>query len=255
MPQNLNLPKAAVLTLSLFLLGIAAVNAQYPSVTERVQNLQDFDERFLHYGYYFGLNEFGFKFEYEKTYSAPIVLKGRGLPDIELVKNYGFNVGLIGDMRINKFLNLRFEPGLYYNQRDFIYPDATPGLSTDQDYLREIKSTYIHLPLLIKFSALRINNFKPYLVGGISTSFNLSSNKKSNDDNSNNVFRVISQTYNYEIGFGIDFYLPYFKFSPSIRGLFSVDNELIQDVDPMSPWTSNINNLYSQAILINFTFE
>ena len=100
MPQNLNLPKAAVLTLSLFLLGIEALNAQYPSVTERVQNLQDFDERFLHYGYYFGLNEFGFKFEYEKTYSAPVVLKGRGLPDIELVKNYGFNVGLIGDMRI-----------------------------------------------------------------------------------------------------------------------------------------------------------
>ena len=26
-----------------------------------------------------------------------------------------------------------------------------------------------------------------------------------------------------------------------------VDNELIQDVDPMSPWTSNINNLYSQV--------
>jgi hypothetical protein len=111
------------------------------------------------------------------------------------------------------------------------------------------------LPLLIKFSALRVNNFKPYLVGGISSSFNLSSNKKSTDDNSNNVFRVISQTYNYEIGFGVDFYLPYFKFSPSIRGLFSIDNELIQDVDPMSPWTSNINNLFSQAILINFTFE
>ena len=237
MPQNLNLPRAAFLTLSLFLLRITVVNAQYPTVTERVQNLQDFDERFLHYGYYFGINQFGFKFEYEKTYSAPTILSGRGLPDIELVKNYGFNVGLIGDMRINKFLNLRFEPGLYYN------------------HLREIKSTYIHLPLLIKFSALRINNFKPYLVGGISSSFNLSSNKKSTDDNSNNVFRVISQTYNYEIGFGVDFYLPYFKFSPSIRGLFSIDNELIQDVDPMSPWTSNINNLFSQAILINFTFE
>jgi hypothetical protein len=107
----------------------------------------------------------------------------------------------------------------------------------------------------VKFSSLRVNNFRPYLVGGISTSFNLSSNKKSLDDNSSNVFRVINQVYNYEIGFGIDFYLPYFKFSPSIRGVFSVDNELIQDNNPISPWTSNINKLFSQGLIINFTFE
>ncbi len=230
-------------------------HTQYPTVTERVQNLQDFDEKFFHYGYFFGFNDFGYKFEYEKTYSGPINLGGRALPDIELIKSIGFNVGLIGDMRINKYLNLRFEPGLYYTQRDLIYPQATPGFFSSQDFIREVKSTYVHLPILLKFSSLRINNFKPYLVGGISTSFNLSSNKKSVDDNSSNVFRVISHTYNYEIGFGIDFYLPYFKFSPSIRGVFSMDNELIQDANPISPWTSNINRLFSQGLIINLTFE
>lgn len=255
MQRSLNQKNTILLTLVVLLFGITIGYAQYPSVKERVQNLQDFDEKFLHYGYFFGFNEYGYKFEYEKTYSGPPVLKGKGLPDIELVKNYGFNVGLIGDMRINKFINLRFEPGLYYSQRDLIYPDATPGLNSDQDYLREVKSTYIHLPLLVKFNALRVNNFRPYVVGGISTAFNLSSNKKNADDNSNNIFRVISQTYNYEIGFGIEFYLPYFKFTPSIRGLFSIENELIQDNDPLSPWTSNINNMFSQGILINFTFE
>jgi hypothetical protein len=224
-------------------------------VRERVQNLQDYDDRFLHFGYYFGINEFGYKIEYDKLYSGPRSLKGKSLPDIDISKSFGFNVGLVGDIRIVKHLNLRFEPGLYYNQRDLIYPASTPGMSSDQDYLREVKSTYIHLPFLVKFSALRVNNFRPYVVGGVSTAFNLSSNKKSADDNLNNVFRVTSQTYNYEIGFGVEFYLPYFKFSPSIRGLFSINDELIQDVDPMSPWTSNINNLFSQAVLINFTFE
>ena len=255
MQRSLNQKNTILLTLVVLLFGITIGYAQYPSVKERVQNLQDFDEKFLHYGYFFGFNEYGYKFEYEKKYSGTPRLKGKGLPDIELVKNYGFNVGLIGDMRINKFINLRFEPGLYYSQRDLIYPDATPGLNSDQDYLREVKSTYIHLPLLVKFNALRVNNFRPYVVGGISTAFNLSSNKKNADDNSNNIFRVISQTYNYEIGFGIEFYLPYFKFTPSIRGLFSIENELIQDNDPLSPWTSNINNMFSQGILINFTFE
>ncbi len=73
---------------------------------------------------FFGFNEFGYKIEYVKDYSGSPILKGRGLPDIDIVKNFGFNVGLIGDMRINKFLNLRFEPGLYYSQRDFVYPKS-----------------------------------------------------------------------------------------------------------------------------------
>jgi len=49
--------------------------------------------------------------------------------------------------------------------------------------------------------------------------------------------------------------LTYFKFSPSIRGIFSLKNELVKDNDLSSPWTSNIENLYSRGLLINFTFE
>ncbi len=237
------------------------VNAQYYTVKERIMHLQTFDEKPLHYGYFLGFNNFGYQIQYNSNYSVPgnrnfpNNKRGLNLPNIELIKNTGFNVGLIGDLRLNKYLNLRLEPGLYYTQRDLIYPDATSGLANDEDYLREVKSTYIHIPLLIKFSAKRINNFKPYLVGGFSTSFNLSSNEKNNDDNYSNVFRVTSQSFNYEIGFGIDFYLVYFKFSPSIRGIFSIQNELVQDNNSISPWTSNIKSLLSQGVAINLTFE
>ena len=257
-------PKISLLLLfccSLFL-GRGLCVGQYYRVHERVQHLQNFDNKTIHYGYFFGFNEFGYQFEYISDYNARI--GGLGYPNIELEKNLGFNVGLVGDLRINRYLNLRLEPGLYYSQRNILYPyESTawqtnfPSYVSENDGRREVKSTYIHLPLLLKFSAERINNWKPYLVGGMSTSFNLSSNKKNNDDNFNNVFRVSSQTFNYEIGFGIDFYLVYFKFSPSIRGIFSIQNELIPDnaTNGRSPWTSNIVNLLSRGVLINFTFE
>ena len=237
------------------------IYAQYYTVKEKIMHLQTFDEKPLHYGYFLGFNNFGYQIQYNSNYSVPSNRnfpdnkRGLNLPNIELTKNTGFNVGLIGDLRLNKYFNLRLEPGLYYTQRDLIYPQGTSGLTNDEDYLREIKSTYIHIPLLVKFSAKRINNFKPYLVGGVSTSFNLSSNEKNNDDNYGNVFRVTSQSFNYEIGFGIDFYLVYFKFSPSIRGLFSFQNELVQDNNSNSPWTSNIKSLLSQGFAINLTFE
>jgi hypothetical protein len=180
-----------------------------------------------------------------------------GLRDIEVKSNTGFNVGLIGDMRINKFINLRLEPGLYYSKRDLMYPENSI-FENESDRLREVKSTYIHLPLIVKFSAGRINNFRPFVLAGISTDFNLSSNHKNVDDNFSAVFRMEPQNINYEIGLGFDFYLYYFKFSPSIRGIFSMQNELIPDnpnTSGPSPWTGNIQEMVSRGFAINLTFE
>ena len=166
----------------------------------------------------------------------------------------GINVGLIGDLKLKKNLNLRFEPGLYTNKSDIVFYDRQ-NFTKNSDTLRSIKSTYIHLPLLIKYSAKRYNNLKPYVLAGLSTSFNLSSNQNSPEDNNNDVFRLKTNTFYYELGFGIDFYLQYFKFSPSIRGVFSLKNELVPDLDPNSPWTGNIDKMSARAIFINFSFH
>jgi hypothetical protein len=92
-------------------------------------------------------------------------------------------------------------------------------------------------------------------VGGVSATLNLSSNSKSPDDNEQQKFRVKSWTTNYELGFGIDIFSEYFIFSPSIRGVFGINDELIRDNRADSPWTGNIQSLKTRAILINFTFH
>jgi len=235
-----------VLFASFFATG---VYSQYPVVRERLINLPTFDKKPVHYGYFLGLNQYDFKFEYIQNYYKELMLK-----DIAVEQKKGFSVGLIGDVRINDYINLRFEPGLFYNSRDLIYPEYVE-FTRETDRFREIKSTYIHLPLLVKISTKRINNFKPFIVGGFSTDFNLSSNQKNSDDNASNVFRVVSQHINYELGIGFDFYLYYFKFSPSLRGIFSMENELIPDGDPDSPWTGKINNLFSRGVALIITFE
>ena len=223
--------------------------SQYPTVKERIINLPNFDKKPIHYGYFLGLNQYDFKFEYINNFYKELNYK-----DISVIPKTGFVVGLIGDIRINEYLNLRFEPGLYYSSRELKYPEFTE-FTKESDQRREIKSTYIHLPLLIKVSAKRINNFKPFVMAGISTDFNLSSNQKNRNDNAGNIFRVTDQNLNYELGLGFDFYLYYFKFSPSLRGIFSFQNELIPDADPASPWTGKINKMLSRGIAVIITFE
>ncbi len=203
-------------------------------------NLENFDKQRIYFGFFLGFNVYDFKID--KTLNNS---------DIQVNNTAGFNVGLVADLRLQEYINLRFEPGLYYTQRDLNYTSFTKEI----DALREVKSTYIHFPLLLKFSSKRIGNVRPFILGGVSTTLNISSNSKSIDDNVQQIFRVQKWTQNYELGFGMDFYLEYFKFSPSIRGVFGLNDELIRDNNPNSPWTGNIDALKTRAVFINFTFH
>jgi hypothetical protein len=227
----------------LFILISISTQAQFGRSTfakDPIINLENFDKQRVYWGYFLGFSNFDFKVDYKTP--------GQ---DINVVGNTGFNVGLVGVLRLQEYVELRFEPGLYYASRTLTYQ----GFTSDVDALREVKATYIDFPLLVKFSALRTGNVRPYLVGGVSATLNLSSNSKSKDDNSEQRFRVKPWTQNYQLGFGIDLYFEYFKFSPSIRGVFGFNDELIRDDDPNSPWTGNIESMKTRAVLINFTFH
>lgn len=213
---------------------------------KKIINLENMDKKFLSWGYFLGFNSYDFKFDYEQN-----------LDDILVEGATGFQVGLTGDLRINKHMNLRFEPGVYFTTRNLQYnPSYFNGQNFNpSDLTRELKSTYIHLPLLVKFSTNRINNIRPFVVGGVSTALNLASNEKNPSDNSGGQFRMTTNNYFYEIGFGIDLYLLYFKFTPSIRGVFAINDEVVRDIDPNSPWTGNITSMKTRGVFINFTFR
>ena len=206
--------KKTVIILVVFLVAQTA-NAQLFG-KERILNRENIDKKTLSWGYYLG-----------------------------------FNVGLLGNLRISNYFDLRLEPGLSFTKRNIVFP----GFSDPKDNLREVKATYIHIPLLLKVSTKRLNNIKPFLIGGFSTSFNLSSNENNPEDNETGRFRSTTNNYNYELGFGIDIYLYYFKFTPSIRGIFGLNDQLVRDIDPNSGWTRNIEKMTSRGVFINFTIQ
>ncbi|UYW01346.1 PorT family protein [Flavobacterium agricola] len=227
------------LTLLLLFIGILA-QAQGMFGKNPIINLENFDQKRIHYGFYLGLNSYDFKFDYKDV-----------AEDIEVKSSVGFNVGIIGNLKLTEHLDFRFEPGVSFSSRNLIFP----YILDDFDKTREVKSTYINLPFLLKFSAKRTGNIKPYLIGGYSYAMNLSSNYNATDDNYNGKFRMKRGTGNLEAGLGIDIYFEYFKFSPSIRGVFGLDNEIIDDNTPYSPWTGNVTKMQTRGFFINFAFH
>lgn len=226
----------------LFLLAISFTISAL-SQRRRVENLPTFDKRKIHYGFYLGLNDNDFKLNLRNSSVANA--------DITVEPTTGFNVGLIADLRLHKNINLRFEPGLISNSKRIYFNH----LNRPQDSIREIGSTYLHIPIVLKFSTDKYRNIRPYVLGGIAYDHNFSSNEANPDDNSSGQFRMKSSNFMYEVGLGVDVYLSFFKFSPSIRGVFAINNEIIYDNDPNSQWTAPINFMGTRGIFLNFAFE
>ncbi|MGO1585517.1 MAG: porin family protein, partial [Mesonia sp.] len=176
-----------VFFLFIFFMAFQTTEAQWLFSKEKIKNKENFDKQRWSWGYFLGFNSYDFKFDYEE-----------GASDVIVEKNIGFNVGLLGNLRINDYIDLRLEPGVVFANRNLTFPDIP------EDNFREVKSTYVHIPLLVKFSTKRLNNFKPFVVAGISTSINLSSNEKNPDDNNAGEFRMINNTNYFEVGFGVD---------------------------------------------------
>ena len=228
---------------ALFLIFFLSISIFGYSQKERVLHRPNFDEKFIHFGFYLGVNQNDFKLDY-KTSNFPDA-------DIQIEAQTGFNIGLIADMRLHNNINLRFEPGLLSNTKTISFNH----LSAQNEKTREIGSTYLHLPIVFKISTNRQDNVRPYLLAGISYDVNISSNEKNANDNSAGEFRMKTHNFMYEIGLGIDFYLYYFKFSPSIRGVFALNNELKYDGNNNSKWTSPIDFLGTRGVFLNLSFE
>jgi len=164
----------------------------------------------------------------------------------------GFCVNGLIDLRLNGYFSLRFTPGMYFGNREVTIVN-TSGSGKEQ--LRQnIKSTFIVLPVDIKFAAQRYRNCRPYLVGGVMPAIDVA--KKRTD-----YLKLKSSDVYLEIGFGCDFYLPYFKFNPEIKFCFGLGNVLQKDRpdlvdDPgMMKITQSLKRATSQMVVLTFYFE
>ena len=240
------------LTFALLLFSVLAAHAQIFTPNDKVDNNPTFDQQRWTWGYFLGFNNYDLNFDYIGLNYNPQTQENQEETgqDFSVDRTIGFNVGLVGNLRLTDHLDLRLEPGVAFSRINFQFRKSEP------DSFREINNTYVHIPLLLKFSTTRINNFKPFIVGGVSTSINLSSNQNNPDDNYDGQFRMKTSAYYYEIGFGIDLYMYYFKFTPSIRGIFGLSDEIVRDDNgPESIFTGNIDKMSTRAIFINFTFQ
>lgn len=163
----------------------------------------------------------------------------------------GFSVGIVSDLRLHEDWSLRFLPGLEFGQRTIKYSNL-PVENVN------VESVLVNLPLLLKYRAKRLNNYRPYLIGGASFKIDVQSQKSLDPDNDMLVRLKTTDIY-LELGAGVDFYLPYFKLATELKFAVGLKDILNHEYDIDNPgyedYTDAFRKMNSKIITLSFHFE
>ena len=102
---------------------------------------------------------------------------------------------------------------------------------------------------------MRLNNVRPYLIGGINYRYDLAG-KKEYDEEKPVYLRIRRSDMYVEFGTGLDFYLTYFKLSVELKLSDGLRDILVHDPATRYPQFSNaIEKMRSQIWVLSFHFE
>ena len=212
---------------------------------QKLQNQPYADHKIFHLGFMVGIH----------TQDLMLIQSGNVNENGEVwfseIPSYspGFSVGLITDLYMNPYMNLRAIPTLHLGSKDFVFREQTSG----EEFKTGTRNNYITLPLQIKLAAGRINNYRPYLITGAYGSVELASRK-------NQPVLLKPFDYGIEIGIGCDFYLPYFKLCPELKFCFGLNEMLEKDrsdlVDrELMKYSLSLYKATQRMIVLSFNFE
>ena len=211
---------------------------------KKPKNLALYDYQKIHFGFTLGINNLNFN--HQKNSST---INNDSIKSINTISQKGFNLGIVSNLRLSKYTDLRFIPALVFGERKINYGFKD---STNINYeLKRIESTLLDFPIHIKYKSDRYNNFRTYVITGIKYSLDIASQARI-DDEGKEIIKLKRNDLMGEIGFGIDFYLEYFKFSPQIKISYGLLNLLSED---NTIFTNSINRLTTNGWMLSFTFE
>lgn len=267
----------------LICIGVALFIPQTLKAQQRkILNLPSYDNERYHYGFILGYNQMLLSVDYTNNYQNIIhspeelpssdILTGTNdifsqseyrVNDITPHLTHGFTVGIVGNLRLAKYFDLRLIPSLSFGERKITYNIVSLQQDLiDPNIINEVPktitstthSTFVEFPLHIKYRSKRFNNSAAYLIAGANYKIDMASRKKNYDTTSGKpkTLNVNRHDVAAEIGAGFDFYTGYFKLGIEIKMSYGLLN-IAKKENFM--FTNSFDNLRNKAFQLSFTFE
>lgn len=253
----------------LFILGIMLIliPQSLMAQNEKPKNLLLYDQQPYHFGFIIALNQMAYSINYVDNYQSIEHLSSEFISDGDFtitgdkynvtsmmpIPYYGFTVGVVGNLRLGKYFDLRLIPSLSFGTRMIEYHLYDIDNQKTISFTKSIYSTFMEFPLHVKYKSKRHNNFAAYMIAGGNFKIDLASQKKEkNDQGQVKNIRVKRVDIAAEIGAGVDFYTGYFKFGIEAKMSFG----LLNIIDPQGLiYDTSISSLQNRMFQLSFTFE
>ena len=220
----------------LFLISALYVNAQEGRYA---WNKPNYDQYPFHFGFAVGYNQMDFKIIPDKK----LLTDFDSVFSVENFSRPGFNIHIVGNLRLGNNFDLRFIPGLAFGQRDLHYRHRVVN-SNDTiltTHVMSIESTLLSFPLYVKYRSKRLNNWRPYLLFGGNYTWDLEARKKIKEEERPKI-RLQHQDFYIEAGVGIDYYFPFFKLATELRFSWGMMNMIKYDNTEYSNFYEKLNS-------------
>ncbi|HEX5624759.1 MAG TPA: outer membrane beta-barrel protein [Saprospiraceae bacterium] len=206
-------------------------------------NYLSFKRKSHYFGLTIGYNSSGFKIEHSRRF----ILN----PDYrwnEGVSKPGLTLSMITNFKIGDYFDFRVLPSIALSYRSLAYVGAQNNVERED----RIESVFGEMPMLVRFTSAPYKDMRVFFLTGVKYSYDFASNSRS-DKNQFQIVRISPHDFQFEIGAGMQFYLPYFIFSPEIKFSHGLNNILIYD--RLLPESTIIEKLFSQSFTLSFHFE
>lgn len=243
---------------SLFLVILMAASAACAQ-EKRVQNRPYTDLRPFHLGIVVGTHMQDLELDNvgPQTITAPdgTVIEGNVSVDQHNWEP-GFNVGVLGELRLNEYFAFRMAPQLYFGTRNIAFHNFNADTQRGEavETKESVKTVYVGGNFDLVYAAQRFNNHRPYLMMGIAPMMNLSTG-------SSDYIRLKKSDVFFEVGLGCDLYLPFFKLRPELKFMYGLsdclDTSYINTMNNNTalPYAKSISKAHSKMIVLSFYFE
>jgi hypothetical protein len=182
---------------------------------EKPKNYRKFDDRLIHFGFMLGANTNNFN-----VILKPNVYENYGLKSLIAKASPGGQVGIVSTLKLGTpVVRLRLLPTLSFQERVITYQFENPDPTATTDFFNEerINSTNIDIPLMFQFRTLPVNNFAAYALFGAQYSVDLQSQEDASQDFSDPFIKIKKHDFQGQVGAGIEFFAPYFKFGMEVK--------------------------------------
>ncbi len=228
------------LLISFLLFGIITEDA---TAQRKLMNMEDHDRKPYYFGLTFGFNQSRHRVRYTDAFAQRDTFM-----NIQPGWGSGFNLGIMGNLRLNSFVDLRLIPSISFSEKALQFNQPlNPNLLEN----KSIESIYVHLPLQLKFKSDRIHNFRFYGMSGVKLDYDMAANANSRKKDEFLKFKPMD--FGYELGFGLEIFYPNFIFSPEIKVSEGLMNQIF--IDRNIPLTNAIDQIRTRTIVFSIHLE